>query len=219
MPCVGLTQRVDVASTGERRDALDQQWTPFLEQLGWTVHPLPNRAVPDGDDDASFDRWFRHRPLDAAVLSGGGTPDVPGVPSNEITPERDRLERFLLTHLPRRGRPVLGVCRGFQAVVCFFGGRFRRVPGHVAVRHALNAPTLPPAPGDVNSYHNYAVFSDDLPAVLAPVAFAPDGTVEAVRHTTLPVFAVMWHPEREAPFRETDQTLFRQWLIAPESAP
>ena len=66
----------------------------------------------------------------------------------------------------------------------------------------------------INSSHHQAV---DRPGVgLRPVQWAPDGTVEAIRHETLPVFGVQWHPER---LREpTDGwRLLRRWLEEVES--
>lgn len=46
----------------------------------------------------------------------------------------------------------------------------------------------------VNSTHHQAI--DRLGEGLRAVQWADDGTVEAVRHETLPIFAVQWHPER-----------------------
>jgi putative glutamine amidotransferase len=59
----------------------------------------------------------------------------------------------------------------------------------------------------VNSFHASAITEESLGERLAVVAFAPDGTIEAVRHRQLPWMGIMWHPEREAPFSEDDREL------------
>ena len=46
----------------------------------------------------------------------------------------------------------------------------------------------------VNSYHHQAVKTPG--AGLVPLAWSPDGYIEALEHETLPLFAVQWHPER-----------------------
>ena len=65
----------------------------------------------------------------------------------------------------------------------------------------------------VNSAHHQAV--DELGKGLRAVQWADDGTVEAIRHDTLPVFAVQWHPERmRAP--EDGRKLLKSWIEAME---
>jgi gamma-glutamyl-gamma-aminobutyrate hydrolase PuuD len=48
----------------------------------------------------------------------------------------------------------------------------------------------------VNSFHEWATTPDAMGTALVPLALAPDGTVEAAFHRTLPQVCVMWHPER-----------------------
>jgi putative glutamine amidotransferase len=46
---------------------------------------------------------------------------------------------------------------------------------------------------------------DGLPPGWSVLATAPDGTIEAIAHTTLPQIGVMWHPERgEGDSRDTE---------------
>ncbi len=208
----GITQRVDVSATGERRDALDQQWQRFLASIGMIALPLSNLSLQDGGDD-SFRRWRSAFPVDALILSGGATPAGKGVPEEETTPERDRFERILVGHCLKRGMPVLGVCRGFQMLAAYFGGTLTRVDGHVATRHRITfTEDRSGEIREVNSYHNYAVDPRSFPACLEKLATAEDGCLEAFRHRELPAFAIMWHPEREKTFREWEQELFRTVL-------
>ena len=110
------------------------------------------------------------------------------------------------------GLPVLGVCRGMQVLVDACGGTLRRVPGHVAVEHAIRSEDG--SYDTVNSYHSFA--APDLPEPLAATARAADGVVEAVRHRSLPFRGIMWHPERYAAPRAADIALFRRIFGIPD---
>jgi anthranilate synthase component 2 len=95
--------------------------------------------------------------------------------------------------------PTLGVCLGHQAIVEAFGGEV----GYA--RELLHGKASPvehdgtglftdlPAPFDAGRYHSLA--ATRLPDVLEPTAYAEDGEVMAVRHRTLPVVGVQFHPE------------------------
>ena len=62
---IAITQRVEVvASHGERRDCLDQQWAPFLEELGLVALPVPNNL-------RSPEQWLDGQGVDGVVLTGG----------------------------------------------------------------------------------------------------------------------------------------------------
>src|SRR5690606_23671811 len=144
------------------------------------------------------------------VLTGGNDLAVlPG--ADRPAPERDRTERAILDHAAQAGTPVLGVCRGMQMMNDYLGGRLTPVDGHVAVRHPLRMAADSPfvLPDEVNSFHNWAVPEDGLGRDLSVLVWAGDGVVEAVWHARLPWLGIMWHPERETPFRTEDLSLFR----------
>lgn len=197
---IGITQRVDIIERyAERRDCLDQNWTQMFGELGIIGIPLPNIYKKPVE-------FLESLSLDGIVLSGGNTPgfvgDVPGVAL-----ERDRFETVVLTWACSKGIPVLGVCRGFQMMNHFFGGELSPVQGHVAIRHSVTAQEMQHpfcAYTEVNSYHDYGVFTDDLGNGLVPLITAEGGVVEAARHERLPWTAIMWHPEREQPFQKLD---------------
>lgn len=186
---IGITQRVDVVN-GERRDALDRAWPELLATLGHFAFPLPN--VP-----GTAERWLTEAGLEAVVLSGGN--DLAGTPkATNVSVERDRFEIELIELCRKRNLPVLGVCRGMQRLLTHFGIPLEPVAEHVGKPHALTLKGWPGGAGKliVNSFHQFGFPRASLTPEWTALALASDGTVEAVRHQSLPFWAVMWHPER-----------------------
>ena len=147
---------------------------------------------------------------EALLLTGGG--DVAPwrygqLPSGaaDIDEARDARELALVRDFLARGLLVFGICRGLQVLNVFFGGTLRQhIEGHsqiggvdrlhpvcaeAGLLHVLYGPRFV-----VNSAHHQSV--GRLGEGLCTLARADDGTVEALAHKTLPVFAVQWHPER-----------------------
>ena len=147
---------------------------------------------------------------DVLLLPGGGDmhPRFYGQAldgSEDLDEARDARELTLIDNFLCAGKPVIGICRGLQVLNVYFGGTLRQhIEGHCQIDgvdrlHVINtAPgllrTLYGARFTVNSAHHQAVRR--LGKGLCVLACADDGTVEAVGHKTLPVFAVQWHPER-----------------------
>ena len=145
---------------------------------------------------------------DGLLLAGGGDlhPARYGqtVQSEHLSidPVRDEEEQVLFRAFYDCGKPVLGICRGVQAINVFLGGSLRQhITGHENCCHRVRcAPTLAARIGAaplVNSYHHQVV--DTLAPTLHAAAWAADGTIEAVRHESAPVLGVQWHPERMVP--------------------
>lgn len=168
---------------------------------------------------------------DCLLLPGGGDLDPrrygqPNTASRSLDPARDALEWALLEHFTVRKKPVLGVCRGMQSVNVFFGGNLvQDWPGHDAVEgadrlHPVSTAssllrTLYGARCVVNSSHHQ--IAGRLGAGLEGLQWADDGVVEAIRHKTLPVWGVQWHPERligAAPGQADGILLYRAFLSA-----
>jgi len=82
--------------------------------------------------------------------------------------------------------------------------------GHVAPRQVIS---INGEPAEVNSYHNFGATETRPP--LEAWAFAEDGVVKAVRHTTERMMGIMWHPERLSPFASRDISLFQQFFGSP----
>jgi N5-(cytidine 5'-diphosphoramidyl)-L-glutamine hydrolase len=204
MTRIGLTQRIiTITDTQERRDSLDQRWISLLTGLELVPVPIPNLI-------ADVDAYFDDMALDGVILTGGGDLEEYASESS-ATPERDRTERALIEQCLRRDAPMLGICRGLQALTVFLGGKLHPVQEHVAVRHKLEFDDGflggIARPEDVNSYHDFGIWKDDLPVELRSIALAEDSTVEAVTYTDRPITGIMWHPERENSLVEWDRAL------------
>ena len=99
------------------------------------------------------------------------------------------------------GVPVLGVCLGHQAIGHVFGAAIVRAP---ELMHGKTSPVEHagegvfaglPSPLTATRYHSLVIDPATLPAELAVTARTADGAVMGVRHTSLPIEGVQFHPE------------------------
>jgi putative glutamine amidotransferase len=79
-----------------------------------------------------------------------------------------------------------------------------KVTGHVNTRHGLKEDPS----GEVNSFHAFSL--SDCPANYTVECQGTDGVIESIRHKDLPWLGLMWHPERETPYRQSDIDLVRE---------
>lgn len=180
-----ITQRVEnIEAIGERRDALSQEWASFAEACGVLPLLLPNhlptvRGLMDALDPNGI------------LLTGGNDLTTYGGDA----PERDETERFLIQFAVENHIPLLGVCRGMQMLLDYFGTPLQRVEGHVRTEHPLSNRDC------VNSFHGWGVL--DCRPPMMPVAKCTDGVLETAVHRDYPwLHGIMWHPERYHPPRK-----------------
>ena len=127
-------------------------------------------------------------PTHLCISPGPGTPYDAGVSMDMIRAFAGRI-------------PVLGVCLGHQSIVEVFGGKVvragRLMHGKTSlVRH--DARTLfagLPQPCEVGRYHSLIAEPGTLPETLAVSARTDEGEIMGVRHRTLMVEGVQFHPE------------------------
>jgi anthranilate synthase component 2 len=97
--------------------------------------------------------------------------------------------------------PLFGVCLGHQAIGHAFGGEVIRAPtpehGKVFPMHHKGEGLMKslPSPFRATRYHSLIVKRDTLPPCLESVAATEDGLIMALRHRTLPIHGVQFHPE------------------------
>lgn len=150
----------------------------------------------------------------------------------ETSPERDLMERLILEQAMIADKPVLGICRGIQFINAALGGTlWQDIPTQKPseVVHSQNPPYNIPSHNvticadaplrtlirqeiiSVNSYHHQGI--RELSPILEPMAYAPDGLVEAVyspKHYFL--WAVQWHPELSYTTDENSRKILRAFV-------
>jgi putative glutamine amidotransferase len=202
---IGVTQRVAVdPQSGERRDALDQRFATWLAKADLLLFPLPNRWA----ERSALQAWLVALKPAGLILSGG--PDL------GVAPERDRTESDALDWAASERLPVLGICRGMQMLALRAGATLVSVAGHVGGEHEITDARGREARRLVNSFHRLGLRV--CPPDYQPLAWAQDGTIEAMRHCSLPWEGWMWHPERESSPQEKDLHRLREFFALPTAA-
>lgn len=159
---------------------LDLGWRDFLEGLGHTV--MVQHAVE------------HYLEGDLLILSGGN--DINGYNgNNSLVLQRDTIEHNLIKKWVAERKPILGICRGFLLLNLYYNGTITKCKDHDKVRHTVTDTNG--VEHLVNSHHRHKI--ETLANKLNATAIAHDSTVEAFQHNTLPIYGIMWHPERQGP--------------------
>ena len=161
-----------------------------LETAGADLLVVRNDRVDRAGIEALLDASDGMRPLRAILVSPGpGSPETAGVSVDAI--------RFAA----ERGLPVLGVCLGLQCLGAAFGATIVGAPSLV---HGEASPVVHagdgvlagvPSPFLAGRYHSLCVDEATVPDVLEVTARTTDGVVMALRHRSLPLEGVQFHPE------------------------
>ncbi|HEY7530180.1 MAG TPA: aminodeoxychorismate/anthranilate synthase component II [Gemmatimonadota bacterium] len=162
-------------------DSFTYNLAQLLAELGEQVDVVRN-------DACAVAGLIARRPSRVVLSPGPGRPEDAGVTEDAIRAFAGRV-------------PILGVCLGHQAIAQVYGGRVGLAPepvhGKAAdVHHDGRTiyrglpPTFPAA-----RYHSLLVEERDLPDELEVSARSADGLVMGLRHRTLPIEGVQFHPE------------------------
>lgn len=158
------------------------------------IHTLANYARQTGADVVTYRAGFPLSLLDEIkpdlilISPGPGRPEDFAVPA-------------VVRYAAQAGIPVFGVCLGLQGIVEAFGGELGVLsyPMHgkpSQVRHdGKGVFTGLPNEIGVGRYHSLFAIPEKLPADLEVTAHSQDGVIMGVRHRTLPIEAVQFHPE------------------------
>jgi anthranilate synthase/aminodeoxychorismate synthase-like glutamine amidotransferase len=153
----------------------------YLGELGAQVTVFKNDCI----DPAGI---RSHAPDGILISPGPCTPDQAGV----------SLETVLLFG---PSLPIFGVCLGHQAIGQAFGGRVVRAG---RLMHGKTSPILHdgrglyaglPSPFEATRYHSLLVERDSLPECLEVRAWTAEGEIMGLRHRTMSVEGVQFHPE------------------------
>ena len=162
-------------------DSFTYNLVQYLGELGEDVKVARN-------DEIGLEEIERLSPARIVISPGPCTPNEAGV------------------SLPLIGRfagriPILGVCLGHQAIGQAFGGRIVHAKalmhGKVSAIHHEGKGVFRglPSPYDATRYHSLAIERETCPPELEITAWTDDGEIMGVRHRTLAVEGVQFHPE------------------------
>ena len=211
-PLIGLTSYAERASWAV--------WEGKAAVVGWVyvdaIHRAGGRTLLIPPADHGIDETLDA--IDGLILAGGQDmdPALYGAEPHPTTqapqPERDRSELALITGAMARDMPVLAICRGMQVMNLSRGGSLiQHLPdqtgnnGHREVVGVFTDHPVEIAPdtllagilgaeAPVKSHHHQA--ADAVGGGLVPVAWAADGTIEALEDPTRRfALGVQWHPE------------------------
>ncbi|MDO5533386.1 MAG: aminodeoxychorismate/anthranilate synthase component II [Propionibacteriaceae bacterium] len=169
----------------------------YLAQIGAEVEVWRN-------DDARFDSASWSGGFDGVLLSPGpGTPEAAGVCIDVVRTKAGVL-------------PIFGVCLGLQSIAVAYGGVVGRAPellhGKTSLVHHDGRGVFAdlPNPFTATRYHSLAIDPATLPDELEVSARTESGVIMAVRHRTLPVESVQFHPE--SVLTEGGYQMLANWL-------
>jgi anthranilate synthase/aminodeoxychorismate synthase-like glutamine amidotransferase len=158
---------------------------------------------------------YRHDAIDVAGVHALA-PDAVLVSPGPGRPEAAGISNDVVRDCGQRGLPLLGVCLGHQCLGHVFGARVGRAPhvmhGKTSVISHDGEGVFAGLPNSLQAtrYHSLVVERDSIPADLAVSAESEDGLVMGLRHTSLPLEGVQFHPE--SILTESGHALLRNFL-------
>ena len=181
-------------------DSFTYNIVQYLGELGAEVDVCRNDEITLEEIDARL----AAAQVDRLVISPG-----------PCSPAEAGISVAAIRHLAGK-LPILGVCLGHQAIGAAFGAKIVRAQqlmhGKTSVIHTTQGGVFDglPAQFTVNRYHSLAIERDTCPACLKVTAWTEDGEIMAVKHTSLAIEGVQFHPE--SILSEHGHAIFRNFL-------
>ncbi len=185
-------------------DSFTYNLVQYMGELGAEVGAVSSEIVVRRNDEVTPEEIVAMRPDRVLLSPGPCTPADAGI----LVPLIRHLAAYM-EGLPKKKQiPVLGVCLGHQAIGEAFGGDVVRAPllmhGKTSVVEHDGRTIFKglPKPMTCTRYHSLIVEEETLPEVLEVSARVKgegkglgDGLIMALRHRTLPIEGVQFHPE------------------------
>jgi len=196
---IGISMRESNAiGYEEQRDEIARDWYKYMNYImpkaNWMLIPNIERNVI-----SYIENWK----LNAFILTGGE--DI------GISKERDLSEKQIFNYAQKNKFPILGICRGFQAIHTWLGGMVEKKSVefsnyHTDTHHKID---INGKIRTVNSFHSNALIENSIPEedIEIIAKCKKDNTIEAYKGDNL--LGLMWHPERENEFFEWDAQLIK----------
>jgi len=168
----------------------------YLQQLGAECTVVRNDEV-EASEAAKYDGVL--------ISPGPGTPDKAGI------------SIAMINFCAEKSIPLFGVCLGHQAIGEAFGATVSRAPELLhgktsqVIHNGAGVLANLPSPFTATRYHSLAVERDTVPAVLEITGSTESGVVMSMRHVTLPIEGVQFHPE--SVLTEHGHQMLANWLV------
>ena len=162
-------------------DSFTYNLVQYLGELGQDVHVFRN-------DEIALEQVAALKPRHIVISPGPCTPNEAGVSVPLIHEFGGKI-------------PMLGVCLGHQSIGQAFGGRIVHAKqlrhGKTSLIHHHDSGVFKglPNPYTATRYHSLVIERETLPDCLEITAWTDDGEIMGVRHKTLPIEGVQFHPE------------------------
>ena len=166
-------------------DSFTYNIVQYFGELGAEVEVFRNDEITVAEIDARLNAGQ----LDRLVISPG-----------PCSPAEAGISVAAIQHFAGK-LPILGVCLGHQAIGAAFGGTIIRAQELMHGKTRVITTTQKgvfaglPEKFTVNRYHSLAIERATCPDVLEVTAWTEDGEIMGVRHKTLPIEGVQFHPE------------------------
>ena len=168
----------------------------YLAQLGTECTVVRNDEV-EASEASEYDGVL--------ISPGPGTPDKAGV------------SIAMINYCAENSIPLFGVCLGHQAIGEAFGATVSRAPELLhgktsqVIHNGTGVLSNLPSPFTATRYHSLAVERQTVPEVLEITGSTDSGVVMSMRHKTLPIQGVQFHPE--SVLTEHGHLMLANWLV------